>query len=273
MKACKVISLYPYFPRMNNGTNNAQSLDEWKNIIKLIYRGEKNFCPGEGVNLDVHFVLNLCENELDKEIQEFVYNYHEKKINKGTIIVHTKDNTNNGFSSLKYVLEKHKKDYVYWCFQEDDHYLLSASKGYIREAIDQLNSNKNVKGVSFSPIKRGPGTHFGGFFGVYHRDNLNIDTFPTLKGVYTSWEGEMTSWLLGNCINKGEAVELLKNYSNVPENWKDLVTYVGCVQNPSIVTNLNDPHFFMVGTPKNQLLANTVKAWLREEDYPNGYME
>ena len=284
-KVCKVVALYPpsfcesalctsyrtmmidrlkknapetvLSSRIGN-TNSPQSVEEWEECIKLLFNGELNVDPGEDLEVDVHLVWHEEKGIKDYEsIKAFIHSFEGRKINKGTITLHTQKNPGNGFAALEHVLTKHKEDYDYWCYQEDDHYIIDSGKGYLRTAVDQIKSTDNASVVCFSPFINYPlgvankyVSHFGGMYGLFHKSKLFPETFPhdaLVCGQGSSFEPAISKWIFPPDGASPLECMPLKGFSNIPRSWKLLDTYEHCVENQTIYTNNIEPFFFSVG--------------------------
>ena len=262
-RGCKMVALYPPRNTRMGTTNSPLTVQDWMECVNRLVEGETNVYPGDNISLDLHLVWNRESRDDEKEIEKFIYSFDGKRTNTGRVYVSEKPNWGHGFEVIGEVGRDYYDDYEYWCYQEDDHYIIPTGEGYFAEAIKQLKENDKLKCVSFSPIKAGVlpqfCAHFGGAYGVWHRSRMDMKAFPFTKiGVrsipFYTGEGSICGWLLNSFepdpptgdITEGAFTEI-RNYSNAPENWTDLGTYVVCSKDPKIKVTIEEPFIFKVG--------------------------
>ena len=283
-RCCKVVALYaprevgnePGNTRVGD-TNSPIKLEDWMECVNRLVEGETNVYPGDNISLDLHLVWNRESHDDEKDIEKFIYSFDGKRINTGRIYVSEKPNWGHGFEVFGKVATEYYDDYEYWCFQEDDHYIIDTAKGYFAQAIKQLEEENKFKFVSFTPIVPGGLCHFGAAFGVWHRTEMDMDEFPFTEETANEIHRNMSEytfckWLLnsfqdteilnyqrnfvnkkaptimGNgCLRSWDIIEHIKGYSNAPENWTQLTTYVRCTQHPHIDVDYEKPFIFKVG--------------------------
>ena len=259
-------------------TNSPHNYHDWKECVTRLVNGERTVHPGSNISLDLHLVWNqaeYCDEEEEEKCRKFIYSFNGKNTKTGKIYVTEKENWGHGFEVIGEVGRDYYNDYEYWCYQEDDHYIIPTGKGYFAQAIKQLKENDTLKCVSFSPIMAGEElplsrafAHFGGAYGVWHRSCMDMKTFPfTQIGVrnipFYAGEGSMCAWLLNSFEHYSEteyedhvicgeaAFTEIRNYSNAPENWVDLQTYKVCLKDPKTKMTIEEPFIFKVGLSGN----------------------
>ncbi len=128
------------------GSQNFQSVDDIKNLIKLIISEEEKTDPG--MDLDLAIVNNNVGNI---EANSFLDQYDGKKIKNGKVIILHKPN-NNGwtYGAYNYGFNKLKENYDYFIFTEDD--TLINRNNYAIDAVNKFNSIENCGFVAFIGI-------------------------------------------------------------------------------------------------------------------------
>ena len=165
----------------------------------------------------------------------------------GRILVYSRPNTGGGFGAFSEAFDKHKADYDYWLFCEDD--ILIFRDGYYAEAIAQMAANPKIGYIAFSPISHTAPFHCGGGFGVSSRAALekvaahNNGRLPVAPhnsyGSFEQTEIRFTSIF----AEVGYDLVAFEKYSALAENYKAHAGQMGYVTE----LNLSREHFYRVG--------------------------
>ena len=148
------------------------------NFIKDLIENER--AVDSGVFMDTIFVNhNVSEITKDKEAKKFLKEIDGTPTRNGVIKVLNRPWNNGiggGFGSFNYVYQKHKKDYEYWFFTEDN--VIQTKDNYFKQSITQLDNNDRVGyicGYRHTSLKQNTHTkaHCHGGCGATHITHLN----------------------------------------------------------------------------------------------------
>ena len=122
------------------GSQNFQSVEDIKNLIKLIISEEEKTDPG--MDLDLAIVNNDIGN---KDANSFLDKFHGRKLKRGKVlIIHKPDNKGWTYGAYNFGFNKLKDLYDFFIFTEDD--TLINKNNY---AIDAVNKFKSIKECGF----------------------------------------------------------------------------------------------------------------------------
>ena len=128
------------------GSQNFQSAEDVKNLIKLIISEEQKTDPG--LQLDLVIVNNDVGN---KDANIFLDNFDGTKLKNGRVIILQRpDNSGWTYGAYNFGFKKLKNDYDYFIFTEDD--TLINKKNYALDAVNKFNSIENCGFVAYIGI-------------------------------------------------------------------------------------------------------------------------
>lgn len=162
-KACKVICTYFGDRRgtHNTPTNAADMLVLFKQSIGY------ETAIDSGFPMDTIIVNNNALYELGNT---YVDSLNGLATKNGVIKTYTRINTGGGFGGFSDAFRRYRADYDYWIFCEDD--IVIVRDGYLKLAIEQMQSNHKIGFIAFSPISHHAPFHCGGGFGLANIDAL-----------------------------------------------------------------------------------------------------
>jgi galactoside O-acetyltransferase len=239
-KCCKVIVTYfgSRRPRNNNTTTPENTLELLKHHIDT----DEQIDPG--VSCDTIIINNQAGFHEGNLYVDSLNNTNSKN---GKYLCYTRENTGGSFAGYNFAYQKHKNDYDYFCFLEDD--VIITREGVFKEAINLLESSPNIGFVSLAPIVSCVGgMHSGGGCGYASTKNLNIisketGSLPhnnnTSYGDFEYIEQKFTSIY----YQHGMTIENLRGVSPLCSNYMSHESQCNHIHN----FDLTLPHIYKVG--------------------------